>query len=75
MTMMTEPMLSYPLDAESRAAIREKHVMRAMKQALHVGWSMRCGYGDHRRRSDNDETGWTGCRNDGTGCLCPCHER
>jgi type IV secretory pathway VirB9-like protein len=63
----------YPKDAATRRELREKHYMRNAKQALHTGQSIRCAAGDHRRRfADGDDTG---CRNDGSNCLCWCHDQ
>jgi hypothetical protein len=55
-----------PLDEQSREgiriAIREAAVLRAVRLAT-GRVSLRCLEGDH------------GCRNDGTSCLCRCHDR
>jgi hypothetical protein len=59
-------MIGYPLDPAERAALREQYLERetlnGVRHGLHHGQSMRCRNGDH------------GCRNDGSGCMCPCHD-
>lgn len=57
----------FPTDPEERAKVRadtiEEHTLWGARTGLRAGLSLRCGSGDH------------GCRNDGTGCLCLCHDR
>lgn len=62
-------MINYPLDTESRLALRGQHIQRAISKSLHIGQSIRCSRNDHHR-GDGD-----GCQNDGTGCLCWCHDQ
>lgn len=65
----------YPLKAADRAAKRVEHRMRllaeAEERARKVGLSMKCaGEGmavQHR-------TTVAGCANDGSSCLCECHD-
>lgn len=63
------PIESYPRTARARAARRkyyldhELHVARL--RASEKERSSRCYSGDHAP---------DGCRNDGSGCLCECHD-
>lgn len=70
---MSEPhYFRYPLDAAQRRQLREKHMLRHARQALKVGWSSRCVAGDHSRFEAWMGNG--GCQNDGSTCLCWCHD-
>jgi hypothetical protein len=64
----------YPLDRGLRESLRtaaiEKYTVKGVHTGLHYGQSMRCQDGDHY-----DWDTMLGCRNDGTGCLCLCHDR
>lgn len=62
-------MIEYPRSAEERRALREKHMMRAVHGALRAGMSYRCSAGDHNTKTHK------GCQNDGTSCLCWCHDQ
>lgn len=59
--------------AAKRKEIRSYHLVKAERAALASGRSMKCsGYGGYyspRHSGDPD-----GCRNDGSGCLCECHD-
>ena len=64
--------MSYPAIARERAAERNK--IRAIqreiyeKKARRLGRSIKCGeYGQHA-----DQDG--GCANDGSNCICECHD-
>ncbi|HEX7994360.1 MAG TPA: hypothetical protein VF506_10585 [Streptosporangiaceae bacterium] len=66
-------MIDYPADAAERALLREQRIRegraRGERQAQEIMRSLNC-----RRRfevyGDNHEP----CLNDGTGCLCSCHD-
>lgn len=62
-------MTDYPKDAATRRELREKHFMQRVHGALRVGVSIRCGKGDHARPNGQ------GCLNDGSSCLCWCHDQ
>lgn len=52
-----------------RQQILDEQILAARRIAARVGRSVKCGeYGQHA-----DQEG--GCANDGTGCLCECHDR
>ena len=57
---------TWPADGSARQELRDANAerlrRRAEREAAIYGLSMRCEIGDH------------GCRNDGTGCLCRCHD-
>lgn len=59
--------MPFPLDEEARdrlrAEITEEYLLRASHTAAGHMRSARCQKGDHR------------CRNNGTTCLCYCHDR
>ncbi len=54
-------------EAEIRAALRERHVARARTEGATRGHSINCRLGRHA-----DEE--FGCANDGSSCLCECHD-
>lgn len=62
----------YPSDwqnrAEIRTRIRAEQRARAERDAARLGRSIKCGI-DKRHA---DQVG--GCANDGTGCVCECHD-
>ena len=64
--MTVQPDGQFPLDYESREVLRDQwlayYVEKAIKGAKRHGLSMRCETGDH------------GCRNNGSNCLCRCHD-
>jgi hypothetical protein len=58
--------------AKRRRELRADILAQAERKAAHLGRSLRCGEGDHRR---SDATyGWIGCQNDGETCGCECHD-
>lgn len=64
-------MTAYPLDAaerhKARANLRPGGNIRERIQAAHDACTAECNRDlDFQRH---------GCSNDGTGCLCPCHDR
>ena len=71
----------YPAKADAREAVRQKRraelLEDAERRAEMAGRTMKCvgfvnvgnAFGTPRHRDDPD-----GCRNDGSGCLCPCHD-
>jgi hypothetical protein len=76
--------MSHPRDAASRRAIRSRIVAdaveRARREALTLGLSMKCsgrcnpdGVLTEPRPWHADEPG--GCANDGSNCLCQCHDQ
>ena len=68
--------MTYPTDIAERRALREERqraiIADARARAAVTGSSINCRHGNHRRRED--PYGWVGCANDGTGCLCECHD-
>lgn len=56
------PFFRYPRDARARMELREKHFRRAVREARQIGLSINCQTGKHQ------------CANDGTTCLCWCHD-
>lgn len=64
--------MSYPTTARERAAARNR--IRAVQReifeqnARRLGRSLKCG--EHGQHANQDG----GCANDGTGCLCECHD-
>jgi hypothetical protein len=62
--------------ADGRAAARREletsFLVQVRQLAAEAGRSLRCRAGDHHRR--DEEHGVVGCGNDGTGCLCDCHD-
>ena len=62
----------YPSTTVERAARREQYVGHAVRlgveQAERLGRSIKCG---ELGRHSTDEDG---CANDGSGCLCECHD-
>ena len=66
-------MTTYPLDRAGREAarqqIREDLARDAAARAEEQGRSWKCAEGIRHRGVEFD-----GCRNDGTGCLCWCHD-
>jgi hypothetical protein len=70
-------MANYPLDAATRAAMRriqvEVAIERARADAAKFGLSLNCS--DRLYRYGTHPAGEPGCRNDGTGCLCVCHDQ
>jgi hypothetical protein len=69
--------MSFPLDAPTRvvrrAQIRGMHIRAAEITSHRYGRSSRClddsPFDPPRHAGDPD-----GCRNDGSGCLCECHD-
>lgn len=59
---------------EVRAHYLEMHTLKGVQQGLRYGLSMRCTDGDHHRWSSKYRE-HTGCRNDGSTCLCRCHDK
>lgn len=53
--------------AAARHLIRAHIMAAAERQAEHAGCSLMCEYGRHADQS-------YGCANDGTTCLCNCHD-
>lgn len=57
----------YPHDMKRREEIRlanyERLMLKATRAAFRVGLSIRCARGDH------------GCLNNGSNCICVCHDR
>lgn len=56
-----------------RAERRERYRVEALQRAARVGRSIKCGGWDGiaiPRHADMPD----GCRNDGTNCLCECHD-
>jgi hypothetical protein len=73
--MTTRP---YPLDTEARRAARAANLASYLKaaevNAHKANLSMKCeGYGSRLNPLHSDHPG--GCKNDGTGCLCECHDQ
>jgi hypothetical protein len=68
----------YPLDPQRRADLRmshlEFHTLKGVRAGLRAGISMRCEIGDHHRWSKVLKE-HTGCKNDGSNCLCLCHDQ
>ena len=67
-------MTDYPADVGDRARLREQRIregrVRGEQTAQRIMRSLNCrnrweAYGDNHEP----------CRNDGTGCLCTCHDR
>ncbi len=69
----------YSLEPRERAAqrklIREDQIAKAERRALVLGRSIKCGGwdGNHAPRHAGDPS--DGCKNDGTSCICECHDR
>jgi hypothetical protein len=61
--------MTYPLHRGERRALRRQHadriLERANAEAAISGASIKCRIGNHAPG---------GCQNDGTGCLCACHD-
>ena len=66
----------YPRDLTERAAIREeilrKELAKARREAIIIGRSLKCSGGTYPSLSHAGEPG--GCRNNGYGCICECHD-
>lgn len=63
-------MTTYPRDAATRAAERDAryhaYMAEAERKALRSTYSIKCGdWGNHAPN---------GCQNDGSNCLCACHD-
>jgi len=62
--------MGYPTLLDERRAARADLRSRGLRRAAR-GWiprSIKCEQGYHAR-------GPNGCKNDGTGCLCGCHDQ
>lgn len=68
----------YPLDAQDRAVvrreIRERVMAEAHRQAATLGRSMKCGGWGGIAPPRHAGAEYDGCANDGTGCVCECHD-
>lgn len=62
---MADPYRTNAQRQEARDRLIEQRNIRGMKEALGMGRSMRCGWGDHAP---------SGCKNTGEQCLCICHD-
>jgi hypothetical protein len=73
-TVAGRPVNTFPqaLDLRNslRAAALEEQTVLGVHKGLHFGQSIRCEKGDHY-----DWATENGCRNDGTNCLCQCHDQ
>lgn len=56
---------------KARAEIRRALVADMERTIAAAGRSMRCRQGDHLSIRDGQPDG---CRNDGTNCVCECHD-
>ncbi len=59
--------------AKARTQVAREIRAAIDREIAEAGRSMRCGGGDHRR-NDEGVRGFSGCANDGTTCLCECHD-
>lgn len=55
------------MDLAARRALRDEYRAIALWEANRRGRSLKCADGSHAATPD-------GCANDGTGCLCGCHD-
>lgn len=70
---MTQPYPSAPSErAEARQKIIDRVLDKARQEARELHRSLRCRAGDHHRLHDGYRVG---CANDGTTCICDCHDR
>ncbi|MER7167001.1 hypothetical protein ABT336_13165 [Micromonospora sp. NPDC000207] len=72
-------MTGHPLAASTRARLRADHRRRILAQAeqearLH-GLSAKCRGYDNELAVPRHSSHEDGCRNDGTTCLCACHDQ
>jgi hypothetical protein len=60
----------------ARAAITDTVVTYARREAATAGRSINCGMGNHRRtwRNHTGKNHAVGCTDDGTSCICECHD-
>ena len=74
--MFTTTREPYPVDFDHRQMIRNVIKANLLEQALAdaktARHSIKCREGDHRRT--DPVFGPAGCQNDGTTCLCECHD-
>lgn len=65
---------TYPTGAEDRQALRnewlEIHLLRGTRKGLDYGLSMNCSVARRSHRQLDEH----GCKNDGSTCLCACHD-
>jgi len=68
--------MTYSLDPVERVAvrkqIRDEQIARAERDAATLGRSMKCRGWDER--PPRHAGSLDGCKNDGTGCICECHD-
>jgi hypothetical protein len=62
--------------AAGRQEIRVQIFREAERQARIAALSLRCKYGNHCGVyvDEHGETWPDGCRDDGSGCICECHD-
>jgi hypothetical protein len=70
---------TYPADKAARQVHRDRlrasALARAEDEIRRLGRSIRCSEGDHRRTTNvNGKPMVVGCANDGTTCVCECHD-
>ncbi len=65
--------MTYPLDTAARVARRREILRVAEARARLTARSSRCAAGDCART--DPKYGRVGCANDGTNCICECHDR
>ncbi len=63
--------MTYPLDVAERATLRRKvrsvALLEAEQRATEAGRSIKCGQWNQHAPG--------GCQNDGTNCICECHDQ
>jgi len=59
-----------PTTAKQRANRRAEYQRQAIERAYPLGRSIKCG--DYRLHAN--DRGGNGCKNDGSNCICECHD-
>lgn len=69
--------MNYPRDKASRVNLRNQHfvtiMLRALDQANVAGSTLKCS-GANGRAEPLHANDHNGCTNDGSSCLCWCHD-
>lgn len=65
-------MNDYPAGITARVAQRQEILRREVQTALRIGRSLKCSGYHYRAVHAGMEDG---CANDGTTCLCACHDK
>lgn len=71
-------MTQYPVSSaerqDYRQAVQDEAIARVMREHVHGYYSMKCkGTHDESGVPKHRTADW-GCLNDGSTCLCPCHD-